>query len=89
MFKIITKTSEWIQLITNEQFIVQRADYTNNKYLQVYYKNKSEINECESKTNNVALASFVTCYGRLKLLEALKNSINVYYIAILIHVCIY
>jgi hypothetical protein len=73
MFEIITKTSEWIQLITNEQYIVQRADYTNNKYLQVYYKNKSEINECETKTNNVALASFVTCYGRLKLLEALKK----------------
>jgi hypothetical protein len=73
MFKIITKTSEWIQLFTNEQYIVQRADYTNNKYLQVYYKNKSEINECETKTNNVALASFVTCYGRLKLLEALTK----------------
>ena len=73
MYKIITETSEWLSLITNEQYIVQRADFTNNKYLQVYYKHKSEINECESKTNNVALASFVTCYGRLKLLEALQK----------------
>jgi G:T-mismatch repair DNA endonuclease (very short patch repair protein) len=72
MFKIITKVEEWLSLITNEQFIVHRADHTNNKYLQVYYKHKTEINECESKTN-CALASFVTCYGRLRLYTELKK----------------
>jgi len=71
-YKVITDTAEWISLITNEQFIVHRADFTNNKYLQVYFKHKSEINETMSKTN-VCLASFVTCYGRLKLYEELNK----------------
>ena len=58
--------------VSNDAYIVQRVDYSNAKHLQVYYKNKIEINECETKTN-VALASFVTAYGRLKLLSELTK----------------
>jgi hypothetical protein len=42
------------------------------KFLQVYYKHQNEINECESRSN-VVLASFVTCYGRLKLLSEMTK----------------
>jgi hypothetical protein len=72
MYKIVSEMSEWISLISDEQIKVVRADYTNDKYLQVYYKNNTEITETASKTN-VALASFVTCYGRLKLFSEIKQ----------------
>ena len=72
MYKIISETAEWISLISNDAYIVHRVNYSNGKYLQAYYKNAIEINECISKTN-VALASFVTAYGRLKLLSELTK----------------
>jgi len=71
-FKIIADSSEWFQLISNEQYSVERVDYLNNKYLQVHYKNVHEINETVTKTN-IALASFITTYGRLKLYEYLDK----------------
>jgi hypothetical protein len=67
-FKIITDPKEWFQLISNDAFIVHRVDFSNKKYLQVYYTNRDELNKCHSK-NNIVLALFITAYGRLKLYE--------------------
>jgi hypothetical protein len=71
-FKVIADPNEWFELIANDQYIVERVDYSNNKYLQVHYKNQSAINEESTKTN-IAIASFITAYGRLKLYEYLNK----------------
>ena len=65
-YKVIADSVEWIELISNEQYQVNRVHYTNNKYLQVFYSHKEESTECSSKTN-VVIAAFVTAYARLKL----------------------
>ena len=71
-FKIISDPKEWFLLISDDSYIVQRVDFSNNKYLQVRYQNRDDLNKCQTKTN-IVLASFVTCYGRLKLYEEMKK----------------
>ena len=70
--KIINDSNEWIKLISDDKFSVIRADYSNNKYLQVFYKDNEEINESSSKSN-VVLGAFITAYGRLKLLKEMNK----------------
>jgi hypothetical protein len=71
-FKVIADPNEWFELIANDLYIVERVDYSNNKYLQVHYKNQSAINEESTKTY-IAIASFITAYGRLKFFEYLNK----------------
>lgn len=66
-YKLINDSNEWINLISDDAKSVIRVDYTNNKYLQVFYKDNEEINESSSKSK-VVLGAFITAYGRLKLL---------------------
>ena len=67
-YKLITDPVEWLNLIADDRYIVQSADFTHKNYLQVYYTNTVNTNESNSNVN-VALAAFVTCHARLKLLE--------------------
>jgi hypothetical protein len=71
-YKIINDSNEWINLISDDAKSVIRVDFTNNKYLQVFYKNNEEINESSSKSN-VVLGAFITAYGRLKLLSEMNK----------------
>ena len=71
-YEPIFESSRWLELISNEQFKVHRADFTNNKFLQVLYSNNTDINPSNTK-NNIVLASFVTAYGRLKLLSIIQK----------------
>jgi hypothetical protein len=70
--RIINDSNEWIKLISDDKFSVIRADYSNNKYLQVFYKDNEEICESSSKSN-VVLGAFITAYGRLKLLKEMNK----------------
>jgi hypothetical protein len=75
--KINTETkqndsNECISLISDDTKSVIRVDFTNNKYLQVFYKDNEEINESSSKSN-VVLGAFITAYGRLKLLSEMNK----------------
>ena len=67
-YKLITDPVDWFNLIADDRYIVQSADFTHKNYLQVYFTNTTNANESNSNVN-VALAAFVTCYARLKLLE--------------------
>lgn len=74
-FKIIIDPNEWFQLISNDAYLIQRVDFSNQKYLQVYFTHNDDLNRCNSKTN-VVLASFVTAYGRIKLYEEMRKLDN-------------
>jgi hypothetical protein len=67
-YKLITNPVDWFNLIADDRYIVQSADFTHKNYLQVYFTNTVDANESNSNVN-VALAAFVTCHARLKLLE--------------------
>ena len=71
-YKIINDSNDWIKLVSDDKFSVIRADYTNSKYLQVFYKDNEEITESTSKSN-VVLGAFITAYGRLKLLGEMNK----------------
>ena len=71
-YKIITDTTEWFKMISDDAFIIQRVDYSNTKYLQVYYKHYSFINETASKTN-ICIAYMTTFYARLKLCSVMEK----------------
>jgi hypothetical protein len=70
-YKIINKLSEWFDLITDDRISVISADFTNDKFLQVHYKN-THLNTRASKTN-IVLAAFVTSHARLELLAELRK----------------
>ena len=71
-YKIISDPVEWLNLIGDDQYEVQSVDFTHKKYLQVYYTHSAETFESNSNVN-VALAAFVTCHARLKLLEEITK----------------
>ena len=71
-YKLIRDPCEWFELISNDQYTVQSADFTNKNFLQVYYTNTDILYESNSNVN-VALAAFVTCHARLKLYSELSN----------------
>ena len=71
-YKLIRDPVEWLNLIGNDRYEVQAADFSHKKYLQVYFTESS--NTFDSNSNvNVALAAFVTCHARLKLLEEITK----------------
>ena len=71
-YKIINDSNELINLISDDTKSAIRVYYTNNKYLQVFYKDNEEINESSSKSN-VVLGALITAYGRLKLLPLMNK----------------
>ena len=71
-YKLIRDPCEWLALIADDQYKVQSADFTNKKFLQVYYTHTKDLYESISNVN-VAVAAFVTCHARLKLYGELKK----------------
>ena len=71
LYKVIVDLAEWIQLVSDSNFLVTSADCTNKKYLQVQYKN-TKLSERSAKTNLI-LVSFVTAYARIRLLKELRK----------------
>ena len=67
-YKLIRDPIEWYNLISDDQIIVQSADFTHKKYLQVYFIHANNMHESSSNVN-VVLAAFVTTHARLKLLK--------------------
>lgn len=72
-FKIISKPSEWNQLITTDRFKIKEVFFKqDSETIQVTYKEKSEFHVGNNK-NNAILAAFVTCQARLHLYAELKR----------------
>ena len=71
-YKLIRDPTEWFDLISNDQYIVQSADFTNKNFLQVYYINTKNLYESNSNVN-IAIAAFVTVHARLKLYGELSK----------------
>ena len=71
-YKLITDPVEWLNLIADDQYIVQSVDFTHKNFLQVYFINSTKTFESNANVN-VALAAFVTCHARLKLLEEITK----------------
>ena len=70
--KMITSISEWVDLMTNDQYVIEEEDFTNDGQVIVYYKLKEEFDNGLSNVS-VVIAAFVTCYARLKLLSEIEQ----------------
>ena len=69
-FKIITKSAEWFDMLSDDQYDITSVDISNESAIQVCYK--SIYNEVSVETS-VAHAAFVTCHARLKLYSELEK----------------
>ena len=67
-YKVMNDPNQWIALIDDDNY----QDFTNGKYIQVFYKNDNLSNETRSKTN-IVLACFITAYARLNLYNVLEK----------------
>ena len=70
-YKIINKLCDWFDIITDDRVSVISADFTNEKYLQVHFKD-THLHTRAAKTN-IVLAAFVTSHARLELLTELRK----------------
>ena len=69
-YKIINKTNDWLDMITDDQYIISSVDMHNENAIQVYYKN---LHNSGSVQTSVIHAALVTCYARLELYKELKK----------------
>jgi hypothetical protein len=70
--KYITSLSDWVDLMTDQQYVVQEEDFTMDGGIIVYYTQKNEF-DSGINTVNSTIAAFVTCYARLKLYSELEK----------------
>ena len=63
-YKIINDTNEWLEMVSDDQYIINSVDMKNPNCIQVYYKT---IHNEGSVETSVIHAAMVTCYARLKL----------------------
>jgi hypothetical protein len=71
--KIITETTEWYKLLTDNSIEINSIHMSNdnkNKSFQIFYNDKEELHDGGNQ-KNLVLASFVTSYARLKLFREL------------------
>ena len=69
-YKIINDTNEWLEMVSDDQYIINSVDMKNPNCIQVYYKT---IHNEGSVETSVIHAAMVTCYARLKLYSVLKK----------------
>ena len=69
-YKIINNTHDWLEMISNNQYVINAVDMKNENVIQVFYK---DFYNTGSRETSVIHAAFVTCYARLKLYEELKQ----------------
>jgi G:T-mismatch repair DNA endonuclease (very short patch repair protein) len=70
--KYITSLSDWVDLMTDQQYVVQEEDFTMDGGIIIYYTQKNEF-DSGINTVNSTIAAFVTCYARLKLYSELEK----------------
>lgn len=70
--KFITSLSEWVDIMTDDQYVVQEEDFTMDGGIIVYYTQNNEF-DLGIGTVNSTIAAFVTCYARLKLYSELEK----------------
>ena len=71
-YKLIKNSAEWFSLISDDRFVVHNVDFSHKDYLQVYFTEENDHYESTANVN-VILASFVTAYGRLHMLNELTK----------------
>ncbi|CAF1040716.1 unnamed protein product [Brachionus calyciflorus] len=71
-YKVISNPLEWIEMVSDDQFIIHKADFSHENYVQVFYSSDVDMHEGNSQ-KSVVLAAFVTCHAILKLYEELKK----------------
>jgi hypothetical protein len=70
-FKVIFNPNEWFDMVFNTQlYIIHSCDFSNEKYIVVFYSFANE-ELTQSYDVNVVIAAFVTCHARLKLFSEL------------------
>jgi hypothetical protein len=70
--KLIDDISQLYELFMNDLYIVKDVNFLNDNIAQVFYT-KSDDMHAGTNDTNVIIASFVTCYARLKLLDLLEK----------------
>lgn len=71
----ISNMSDWTKLITDNNKEISDIDFSINGVLTAFYKDNNTNNDggLSNLQVNVALASFVTCHARLKLLSEMQK----------------
>ena len=70
--KLINDVSQLYELFLNEQYVVNDVNFLNENIAQAFYSKNDDMHAGTNDTN-VVIASFVTCYARLKLLDLLEK----------------
>ena len=78
-YKIINHKSDWLNMITDNQYIISGVDFSSDKCLQVYFKNLFDRGSTET---SVVHAAMVTCYARLQLFDVLNKIVIEFFILI-------
>jgi hypothetical protein len=69
-YAMISSLKELYNCLLNDFFEVHDIQFLNEFKAQIFYSEKEEMH-LGVKDSNVALGSFVTCYGRMRLYEEL------------------
>jgi len=69
-YKIINSSSEWFEMVSNQQFTIKSVDFSHDDVVQVFYSNL--FNEGSTETS-VVHAAIVTAHARLKLYSELEK----------------
>lgn len=78
-YTTITDPLEWIDMITDDRYVIHNIDFSFENILQVYYSINSDLMESNFDCS-IPIAAFVTCQARLKLYnELLKIGKRVLY----------
>jgi hypothetical protein len=73
--KLINDVSQLYELFLNDEYVVHDVNFLNENICQAFYSKSDDMHEGTNDTN-VIIASFVTCYARLKLLDLLEKLDN-------------
>ena len=71
-YKVISDPLEWFDMVSDDQYVINNADFSHPNYVQVFYSTNEDMHAGSTQTS-VVLAAFVTCHARLKLYQELKK----------------
>ena len=78
--KFVKNSNDFFKIISDQQYEINKLDFTHEDLVQIYYKYNTEIYSSNNNNQNVVVASFVTAQARIKLFnELLKINRNVLY----------
>jgi hypothetical protein len=69
-YRILKTPEEWFKMISDNQYTISSADFSNENAIQILFKKLLDEGSCET---SVTHAAFVTAHARLKLYSELEK----------------